>query len=79
MLLAISLAMGEKVSWQFDMRALLAWGDHVVFGWLNAFSAYPFLLANISLAIVASDECPPPVIALLFGGLGGLRNRAENE
>ncbi|TAG25352.1 MAG: drug/metabolite exporter YedA [Burkholderiales bacterium] len=71
-LLAISLAVGEKISWPLDTRALLAWGYLVVFGSLVAFSAYLFLLANVSPALATSYAFVNPVIALLLGAwLGG--------
>ncbi len=71
-LLAISLALGEKVSLPLDTRALLAWGYLVVFGSLIAFSAYLFLLANVSPALATSYAFVNPVIALFLGvWLGG--------
>ncbi len=71
-LLAISLAVGEKISWALEPRALLAWGYLVVFGSLVAFSAYLFLLANVSPALATSYAFVNPVIALLLGvWLGG--------
>jgi drug/metabolite transporter (DMT)-like permease len=71
-LLVISLAVGEKISWPLDARALLAWGYLVVFGSLIAFSAYLFLLANVSPALATSYAFVNPVIALLLGvWLGG--------
>ncbi len=71
-LLAISFALGEAVSWPLDTRALLAWGYLVVFGSLVAFSAYLFLLANVSPAMATSYAFVNPVIALFLGvWLGG--------
>ncbi|NJM43889.1 MAG: drug/metabolite exporter YedA [Brachymonas sp.] len=71
-LLVISLAVGEKISWPLDTRALLAWGYLVVFGSLVAFSAYLFLLANVSPALATSYAFVNPVIALVLGvWLGG--------
>jgi drug/metabolite transporter (DMT)-like permease len=71
-LLAISLAVGEKISMPLDTRALLAWGYLVVFGSLVAFSAYLFLLANVSPALATSYAFVNPVIALFLGvWLGG--------
>jgi drug/metabolite transporter (DMT)-like permease len=71
-LLAISLAMGEKISYPLDARALLAWGYLIVFGSLVAFSAYLFLLANVSPALATSYAFVNPVIALFLGvWLGG--------
>ena len=66
-LLLISLAVGEKVILPLDTRALLAWGYLVVFGSLIAFSAYLFLLVNVSPAIATSYAFVNPVIALLLG------------
>ncbi len=71
-LLAISFALGEAVSLPLDTRALLAWGYLVVFGSLVAFSAYLFLLANVSPAMATSYAFVNPVIALFLGvWLGG--------
>jgi drug/metabolite transporter (DMT)-like permease len=71
-LLVISLAMGEKLSYPLDARALLAWGYLIVFGSLVAFSAYLFLLANVSPALATSYAFVNPVIALFLGlWLGG--------
>ena len=66
-LLAISFALGERVTLPLDARALLAWGYLVVFGSLVAFSAYLFLLANVSAALATSYAFVNPVIALLLG------------
>lgn len=71
-LLVISLALGEKISGPLDTRALLAWGYLVVFGSLIAFSAYLFLLANVSPALATSYAFVNPIIALFLGvWLGG--------
>jgi drug/metabolite transporter (DMT)-like permease len=71
-LLAISFALGERVALPLDARALLAWGYLVVFGSLVAFSAYLFLLANVSAALATSYAFVNPVIALFLGvWLGG--------
>ncbi|MFM7331166.1 MAG: drug/metabolite exporter YedA [Brachymonas sp.] len=71
-LLVISLAVGEKVSWPLDTRAVLAWGYLIVFGSLIAFSAYLFLLANVSPVLATSYAFVNPVIALFLGvWLGG--------
>lgn len=66
-LLLISLTLGEKISFPMDTRALLAWGYLVVFGSLIAFSAYLFLLANVSPAMATSYAFVNPVIALFLG------------
>lgn len=71
-LLVISLALGEKISLLLDTRALLAWSYLVVFGSIVAFSAYLFLLANVSPALATSYAFVNPVIALFLGvWLGG--------
>ena len=71
-LLLLSLALGESVSMPLNARALLAWGYLVVFGSLIAFSAYLFLLANVSAALATSYAFVNPVIALFLGvWLGG--------
>lgn len=59
-LLAVSLALGEKISMPLDTRALLAWGYFVVFGSLVAFSAYLLLLASVSPALVTRYAFVPP-------------------
>jgi drug/metabolite transporter (DMT)-like permease len=70
-LLAISLIVGEQVTWPwqaaFSLRAGLAWGYLVVFGSLIAFSAYLYLLAHASPALATSYAFVNPVIALLLG------------
>ncbi len=71
-LLLLSLALGEKISIPLDSRAMLAWGYLVVFGSLIAFSAYLFLLSNVSPALATSYAFVNPVIALFLGvWLGG--------
>ncbi|MBS7807066.1 drug/metabolite exporter YedA [Variovorax sp. PCZ-1] len=71
-LLLFSLVLGEKISWPLDTRALLGWGYLIVFGSLIAFSAYLFLLANVSPALATSYAFVNPVIALFLGvWLGG--------
>jgi drug/metabolite transporter (DMT)-like permease len=66
-LLLISLAVGEKVMFPLDTRALLAWAYLVVFGSLVGFSAYLFLLAHVSPALATSYAFVNPVIALFLG------------
>jgi drug/metabolite transporter (DMT)-like permease len=78
-LLLISIALGEKVMWPLDARALLAWGYLVVFGSLVAFSAYLFLLANVSPALATSYAFVNPVIALLLGVWLGAEVVQDNE
>ena len=78
-LLLISLALGEKVVLPLDARALLAWGYLVVFGSLIAFSAYLFLLANISPALATSYAFVNPVIALFLGVWLGAEVVQKNE
>lgn len=71
-LLLISLAMGEKLIFPLDARALLAWGYLVVFCSLIAFSACLFLLANVLPSLATSYAFVHPVIALVLGvWLGG--------
>ncbi len=78
-LLLISLALGEKVVLPLDARALLAWGYLVVFGSLIAFSAYLFLLANVSPALATSYAFVNPVIALFLGVWLGAEVVQKNE
>jgi drug/metabolite transporter (DMT)-like permease len=79
LLVVISLAVGEKISLPLDQRALLAWGYLVVFGSLVAFSAYLFLLANVSPALATSYAFVNPVIALFLGIWLGAEEVQENE
>jgi drug/metabolite transporter (DMT)-like permease len=75
----ISLAVGEKVSFPLEARAVLAWGYLVVFGSLVAFSAYLFLLAHVSPALATSYAFVNPVIALFLGVWLGAEEVQQNE
>lgn len=66
-LLLISLAVGEKVMFPLESRAVAAWVYLVVFGSLVGFSAYLFLLAHVSPALATSYAFVNPVIALFLG------------
>lgn len=71
-LMAISLALGEKPIWPPQPLALAAWIYLLVFGSLIAFSAYLYLLANATPALATSYAFVNPVIALGLGvSLGG--------
>ncbi len=78
-LLAISLAVGEKISMPLNVQAVLAWGYLVVFGSLLAFSAYLFLLSNVSPALATSYAFVNPMIALFLGVCLGGEVVQENE
>jgi drug/metabolite transporter (DMT)-like permease len=66
-LMAVSLALGEQLSWPAQPLAIAAWLYLVVFGSLIAFSAYLYLLANASPATATSYAFVNPLIALILG------------
>ncbi len=66
-LMATSLALGEKPAWPVEPLAAAAWLYLVVFGSLIAFSAYLYLLAHASPAVATSYAFVNPLIALLLG------------
>ncbi len=78
-LMLISLALGEQLSWPAQPSAIAAWVYLVVFGSLVAFSAYLYLLAHASAALATSYAFVNPLIALFIGVfLGGeVVTRAE--
>ena len=71
-LMAVSLALGERPVWPPAPAALAAWLYLVFLGSLVAFSAYMYLLAHASPALASSYAFVNPLIALLLGSaLGG--------
>lgn len=52
-----------------SVRSLLAFGYLVVFGSLVAFTAYTWLLANTSVAVVGTYAYVNPVVAVVLGAL----------
>lgn len=66
-LMALSLAAGERPEWPPQPVAVFAWLYLVVFGSLVAFNAYMVLLAKASAGLASSYTFVNPVIALLLG------------
>ncbi|RYE40986.1 MAG: drug/metabolite exporter YedA [Hyphomicrobiales bacterium] len=66
-LMAISLALGERPQWPPEPAAVAAWLYLVVLGSLVAFSAYMYLLSHASPALASSYAFINPLIALLLG------------
>lgn len=66
-LLAASVASGERLASVPTLDGWLALGYLVVFGSLIAYSAYLYLLANVSPATATSYAYVNPVIAVLLG------------
>jgi drug/metabolite transporter (DMT)-like permease len=67
-LLVISLARGESMG-HVTMPTLGAWAYLVVAGSLAGFSAYMYLLSNVSNALASSYAYVNPVIAVAIGSL----------
>jgi drug/metabolite transporter (DMT)-like permease len=66
------LVLGELGRADLDavsLRSLLAFGYLVVFGSLVAFTAYTWLLANTSVAVVGTYAYVNPVVAVALGAL----------
>lgn len=66
-LLGVALVRGESVTLPLDAHAVAAWAYLVVAGSLGAFSAYMYLLANVSPALASSYAYVNPVIAVMLG------------
>lgn len=66
-LMALSLAVGERPQWPPQPQAVAAWAYLVVFGSLIAFNAYMLLLARASAGLASSYTFVNPVIAMLLG------------
>lgn len=72
LLMAASLAVGERPQFPPDARALACWFYLVVAGSLIGFSAYMLLLQRTSAALASSYTFVNPVIGLVLGvTLGG--------
>ncbi|WP_242490010.1 drug/metabolite exporter YedA [Noviherbaspirillum cavernae] len=67
-LLGVGLVRGEAIVMPLDVRAMLAWAYLVIAGSLAAFSAYMYLLANVTPALASSYAYVNPVIAVVLGG-----------
>lgn len=66
-LMAVSLALGERPVWPAGAAPVAAWLYLVVFGSLVAFSAYMYLLAHASPALASSYAFVNPAVALALG------------
>lgn len=62
-----ALIKGESMQWPVSSLALSAWVYLVVVGSLIGFSAYMYLLANVSNTLASSYAYVNPVIAVLLG------------
>jgi drug/metabolite transporter (DMT)-like permease len=67
-LLLLSALRGESFVWPPQPVAAFAWSYLVVAGSLCAFSAYMYLLANVSSTLALSYAYVNPVIAVFLGG-----------
>lgn len=68
-LMAVSLALGERPAWPPGQAPVAAWLYLVVFGSLVAFSAYMYLLAHASPALASSYAFVNPAVALALGSV----------
>lgn len=68
-LMAVSLALGERPAWPPGPAPVAAWLYLVVFGSLVAFSAYMYLLAHASPALASSYAFVNPAVALALGSV----------
>jgi drug/metabolite transporter (DMT)-like permease len=74
MLFGLALLSGERLTAMPTARSLLALAYLVVFGSIIAFSAFNFLIRNVSPALATSNAYVNPLVAVLLGvGLGGER------
>ncbi len=72
--LVASAATGEHWSLAYSGRTLVAWGYLVVFGSLIGFSAFRFLIDNVSPMLASTYAYVNPIVALIVGAwLGGER------
>jgi drug/metabolite transporter (DMT)-like permease len=63
----LALAKGEAFVMPLSTQSMLAWGYLVSMGSIVAFSAYIYLLRNVSPALASSYTYVNPVIAVLLG------------
>lgn len=74
MLFVIGLVSGERVTGLPSPTSLAAFAYLVLFGSILAFSAFNFLIRNVSPALATSNAYVNPLVAVLLGvGLGGER------
>lgn len=66
-MLGVSFALGERVTAAPTASAVLALAFLCLFGSVVAFSAYVYLLANVSASVATSYAYVNPVIALVIG------------
>ena len=70
-LMLVSLAGNEWADWnveQLTARSFYSWGFLVVFGSILAFSAFNYLLGQVSADKVSTNTYVNPVVAVLLGG-----------
>lgn len=67
MLLLAGWAMGERISWPPDTRAVWSWFYLVIAGTLVAYTAYMVLLQRVSAALASSYAFVNPVIGMVLG------------
>jgi len=73
-LLVLGLVAGERVTVVPSATSLAAFTYLVLFGSILAFSAFNFLIRNVSPALATSNAYVNPLVAVLLGvGLGGER------
>jgi drug/metabolite transporter (DMT)-like permease len=68
-LLVLGLLRGESIAWPLQPVAAFAWSYLVIAGSLCAFSAYLYLLANVSPTVAMSYVYVNPIIAVALGGV----------
>jgi drug/metabolite transporter (DMT)-like permease len=68
-LVVLGLLRGESIAWPPQPVAAFAWAYLVIAGSLCAFSAYLYLLANVSPTVAMSYVYVNPVIAVALGGV----------
>jgi drug/metabolite transporter (DMT)-like permease len=68
-LIVLGLLRGESIAWPPQPVAAFAWAYLVIAGSLCAFSAYLYLLANVSPTVAMSYVYVNPVIAVALGGV----------
>ena len=74
MLFVVGLLSGERLTALPTATSLAALAYLVVFGSIIAFSAFNFLIRNVSPALATSNAYVNPLVAVLLGvGLGGER------
>lgn len=78
-LVILALFTGENFNSPMTLKALAAWSYLVVAGSLLAFTAYMFLLSQVSSALASSYAYVNPLIAVSLGVLLGGENLSARE